>query len=213
MRIALVDQSFARMPGVHDSVPIAPRRRLSYLPCNGLDQRAVRTFLFVSVHSCPSSARSNRDAVVDRLVRGRQACHCREGFKRKVAGGLFVRVAILCSTIAFLDGFDSTSISVAAPLLALQFHILPTQLGVVFSSAVLGATLGAFSFGHLADRYGRKRLLIAATMVFGLFTFATAFAGSFAGVIVFRFLAGIGLGGATPCFIALATEFAPVCTP
>ncbi len=128
----------------------------------------------------------------------------------KVAGGLFVRVAILCSAVAFLDGFDSTSISVAAPLIARQFHILPTQLGVIFSSAVLGATLGAFSFGRLADRFGRKRMLTAATLVFGLFTLATAFSASFASLLAFRFLAGIGLGGATPCFVALATEFAPV---
>ncbi len=129
---------------------------------------------------------------------------------RDAGRGLFVRVAVLCSAVAFLDGFDSTSISVAAPLIARQFHLAPSQLGVVFSSAVLGATFGAFSFGRLADRFGRTRMLIAATLVFGLFTLSVAFATSFPGLLVCRFLAGIGLGGATPCFIALATEFAPV---
>ena len=122
---------------------------------------------------------------------------------------LFVRVAVICSAVAFLDGFDSTSISVAAPLITAQLHILPAQLGIVFSSALLGATLGAITVGRLADRFGRKRMLIVSTLLFGLFTLATALASSLNGLLAIRFLAGIGLGGATPCFIALATEFAP----
>ena len=120
-----------------------------------------------------------------------------------------VRVAVLCSAVAFLDGFDSTSISIAAPLLTQQLHLAPAQLGVVFSSALLGATLGAIAFGRLADRFGRKRMLVISTLIFGLFTFGTAFATSLGGLLAIRFCAGIGLGGASPCFIALASEFAP----
>ncbi len=123
--------------------------------------------------------------------------------------GLAVRVAVLCSAVAFLDGFDSTSISIAAPLLVQQLHILPAQLGLVFSSALFGATLGAITFGRLADRFGRKRMLLISTFIFGLFTLGTALATSLGGLLALRFCAGIGLGGASPCFIALASEFAP----
>ncbi len=126
-----------------------------------------------------------------------------------LGGNSFVRVAVLCSAVAFLDGVDSTSISVAAPLITAQLHLPAAQLGVIFSSALLGATLGAVTFGRLADRFGRKRMLIVATLILGVFTLATSLATSLGGLLAIRFLAGIGLGGATPCFIALATEYAP----
>ena len=123
--------------------------------------------------------------------------------------GLTVRVAALCSAVAFLDGFDSTSISIAAPLISQQLALVPAQLGLVFSSALLGAAIGAVAFGRLADRFGRKRMLVISTLIFGLFTLGTAFATSLGGLLALRFLAGLGLGGASPCFIALASEFAP----
>ena len=69
--------------------------------------------------------------------------------------------------------------------------------------------VGALSFGSLADRFGRKRMLVVATVLFSVFTIATALANTFGTLLVIRFLAGIGLGGATPCFIALASEYAP----
>ena len=127
----------------------------------------------------------------------------------KPVSTLVVRVAALCSTVAFLDGFDSTSIGVAAPLIMDKLRLSQPQLGPVIASALLGAMAGAFGFGTLADRFGRKRMLLVATLVFGGFTLATAAAGSFATLLLVRFLAGVGLGGATPCFIALVSEFAP----
>lgn len=124
-------------------------------------------------------------------------------------GRLLVLVAVLCSMVAFLDGLDTTSIGVAAPLIADQLRLSQAQLGLVFSAALFGAMLGALSFGSLADRFGRRHMLLAATLMFGVFTVATSLAGSLHGLLVIRFLAGIGLGGAPPCFIALASEYAP----
>ena len=124
-------------------------------------------------------------------------------------GSLLVQVVVLCSMVAFLDGLDTTSIGVAAPLIADQMKLSPAQLGPLFSAALFGAMLGALGFGPLADRFGRKRMLLAATLMFGMFTIATSLAGSLRGLLLIRFLAGIGLGGAPPCFIALASEYAP----
>ena len=73
----------------------------------------------------------------------------------------------------------------------------------------MGATLGAASFGPLADFLGRKTLLIIAAVLFGVFTILTASANSVPMLLLFRLLAGLGLGGATPCFIALTSEYAP----
>ena len=122
----------------------------------------------------------------------------------------FQIVAIaLCSVIAFLDGLDSQSIAVAAPLIADKLAIGRTALGPIFSAAVLGAMIGALTFGPLGDRFGRKRCLIVAALIFGICTILTASADSYNVLLVVRFAAGIGLGGATPCFIALASEYAP----
>ena len=122
---------------------------------------------------------------------------------------LLIQVATLSASIAFLDGVDTTSISIAAPRIADQLALSHWQLGPVFSSAVLGAMIGALSFGSLADRFGRRSMLILTTVLFGVGTLLTAAAGSFYWLLLVRFLTGIGLGGASPCFIALASEYAP----
>ena len=60
-----------------------------------------------------------------------------------------------------------------------------------------------------SDRLGRKTLLIVAIVLFGVFTVLTALANSVPILMIFRLLAGLGLGGATPCYIALTSEYAP----
>jgi AAHS family 4-hydroxybenzoate transporter-like MFS transporter len=111
--------------------------------------------------------------------------------------------------VAFLDGVDSQSIAVAAPIIAESLKLARTAFGPIFSAALLGAMIGALTFGPLGDRFGRKRMLVLAAVIFGVFTLATPLAYSFESLLAVRFAAGIGLGGATPCFIALASEFAP----
>lgn len=122
---------------------------------------------------------------------------------------LQLRVALLCGAVALLDGIDSQSIGIAAPALVEALGVSRAALGPVFSAALFGAMVGAFVFGMLADRFGRKRLLIVSTVVFGTFTLLTASATTYEQLIIVRFLAGIGLGGAVPCFIAQASEYVP----
>ena len=123
--------------------------------------------------------------------------------------GLQVRVFILCCLVAVLDGVDSFSIGIAAPSIASKLGIPLSGFGPVFSAAVFGATLGAFTFGPLADRFGRKPMLLVAVLLFSAFTVVTALVPSYDALLAVRFLAGIGLGGATPCFLTLAAEYAP----
>jgi MFS transporter, AAHS family, 4-hydroxybenzoate transporter len=116
---------------------------------------------------------------------------------------------VLCALVAFLDGVDTQSIAIAAPIIAENLKLARTAFGPVFSAALLGAAIGALTFGPLGDRFGRKRMLALATAIFGVFTLATPLATSYESLLAMRFAAGIGLGGATPCFIALASEFSP----
>jgi AAHS family 4-hydroxybenzoate transporter-like MFS transporter len=124
-------------------------------------------------------------------------------------GGLQIRVLVLCGLVALLDGMDLQSIGLAAPSIARALQVEPRAFGAVFSAALLGLMLGAFILGPMADRFGRKRILVASTLTFGVFTIGTALAGSFATLLIVRFLTGLGLGGAMPGFISLASEYAP----
>jgi AAHS family 4-hydroxybenzoate transporter-like MFS transporter len=120
-----------------------------------------------------------------------------------------IGIIICCALVNLFDGADTQSIGVAAPMIADGLGIKIASFGPIFSAALVGATLGAASFGPIADRFGRKTLLIIATVLIGVFTILTALATSVPMLIAFRVLAGIGLGGATPCFIALTSEYAP----
>jgi AAHS family 4-hydroxybenzoate transporter-like MFS transporter len=115
----------------------------------------------------------------------------------------------LCALVAMLDGMDLQSIGLAAPAMSAQLQIAPQAFGVVFSAALAGLALGAFLLGPLADRVGRKRVLVGATFCFGVFTLTTAYAGNIPELLAARFLTGIGLGGAMPSFISLASEYVP----
>jgi AAHS family 4-hydroxybenzoate transporter-like MFS transporter len=115
----------------------------------------------------------------------------------------------LCAFVAMLDGMDLQSIGLAAPAISAQLQIAPQAFGVVFSAALAGLALGAFLLGPVADRVGRKRVLVGATFCFGVFALTTAYAGNVPELLAARFLTGVGLGGAMPSFISLASEYVP----
>jgi MFS transporter, AAHS family, 4-hydroxybenzoate transporter len=122
---------------------------------------------------------------------------------------LQIRVFVLCALVTLLDAIDSQSIGVAGPLIAKALNISPAYFWPAYSAGLFGATVGAFAFGPVSDRFGRRPTLVFTTFLFGIFTCLTVFADSFPLLIVCRLIAGLGLGGATPCFITLAAEYAP----
>ena len=123
--------------------------------------------------------------------------------------GAQITIVVLCGLIAVLDGLDLQAIGLAAPAMAAALHIGPRALGSVFSAALAGLAVGAFGLGLAADRTGRKGVLIGSTLCFGVFTLCTAFASSMNALLIFRFCAGLGLGGAMPSFISLGAEYVP----
>ena len=119
------------------------------------------------------------------------------------------RIVLLCGLVMFLDGFDTQAISYIAPLIAKEWNLSRELLGLIFSSALTGLMAGYLVLSPLSDRFGHRRMLLASTFTFGLFTLTTAFAGSSTGIIALRFLAGVGLGAAIPSAVALTTEYTP----
>lgn len=119
------------------------------------------------------------------------------------------RVIVIAMTIVVLDGFDLQAIGVAAPALAREWGLTPKDLGPAFASAPFGMMLGAFVFGPLADRFGRRNLAVVATLLMGAGALGCALAGNLPQLIGARLLTGVGLGGVLPMLIALVTEYSP----
>jgi AAHS family 4-hydroxybenzoate transporter-like MFS transporter len=124
-------------------------------------------------------------------------------------GPLQITVTGLCALIAMLDGFDTQAIAYVAPRIAEDWQLTPAAFGPIFSVGLLGLTLGAFIFSPLADRFGRKTILLLATAIFGIFALLTAGATTMDQLLILRLLTGIGLGAAMPNIIALTSEYAP----
>jgi AAHS family 4-hydroxybenzoate transporter-like MFS transporter len=119
------------------------------------------------------------------------------------------RVLLLCAAVIFLEGFDAQAVGYVAPSIAKALHLAPGALGPVFSAGLFGLVVGAMFIAPLADRIGRRRVMIASTLVFGVLSLATLLANSVTSLLVIRFLTGVGLGGAMPNAIALTSEYSP----
>ncbi|WP_375737658.1 3-(3-hydroxy-phenyl)propionate transporter MhpT [Pseudomonas boanensis] len=114
----------------------------------------------------------------------------------------------LCFLVALMEGLDLQAAGIAAPGMAAAFGLEKMHMGWVFSAGILGLLPGAFAGGWLADRIGRKLVLMGSVALFGLFSLATAQAWDFASLVGARFFTGVGLGAALPNLIALTSEAA-----
>ena len=112
----------------------------------------------------------------------------------------------LCFIVALIEGFDLQAAGTAAAGLRQTFALDPKMMGWVFSAGIIGLLPGAFFGGWIADRIGRKKILIGAVLLFGVFSLNTAYVSSFSGLLLARFMTGLGLGAALPNLIALCAE-------
>lgn len=113
----------------------------------------------------------------------------------------------LCGLCLVIDGFDAQAMGYVAPSVIGEWHISKAALGPVFSASLFGMLLGALGLSVLADRIGRRPVLIGATFFFALSMLATPFATTIPVLITLRFITGLGLGCIMPNAMALVGEF------
>ena len=124
-------------------------------------------------------------------------------------GRFQIRLLLICASVLFVDGFDTQAIGYVAPEIGRAWALPRGALGPVFSSGLFGLMIGALLFSPLADRLGRKWIIVVSTLAFGIATLATLLAGNVEELMTIRFLTGLGLGGALPNAAAMTAEFSP----
>ncbi|MBE9606215.1 aromatic acid/H+ symport family MFS transporter [Acetobacteraceae bacterium H6797] len=122
---------------------------------------------------------------------------------------LQVVIFALCFIIVMIDGFDTAAIGYIAPSLIQEWGVARPALSPVLSAALFGLAAGALCSGPLADKFGRKALVIASVLVFGIASLLCAQATSLDHLVIWRFVTGLGLGAAMPNAVTLMSEYCP----
>lgn len=120
-----------------------------------------------------------------------------------------LKIIATCAILLIVDGYDVFIYGVVLPNLMQQWQLTPPQAGSLASWALFGMMGGAFLFGPLGDRIGRKKCISICFLLFSIATFASGFASTPAAFGFFRFIAGLGCGGLMPNAVALTNEYAP----
>ncbi|MBX5466011.1 MAG: MFS transporter [Firmicutes bacterium] len=118
-------------------------------------------------------------------------------------------VFFLCGLTAIMDGIDLNALAYAAPVVVRTMHVAPAALAPALSASLFGLMVGALIGSPLADRIGRKMVVVLSVLSFGVFSLFVATATSVPQLVLWRFLSGLGLGGSMPNVIAMANEYAP----
>lgn len=122
---------------------------------------------------------------------------------------LQLQVWIVCALGLFIDGYDLYISSVAEPFINVLYKPSPFMLGLIQAAAPIGAALGALIIGRVADKIGRKTLLILNLLFFIVIALLSACAWDVVSLCVFRFLLGFGVGADYPICAAYLTEMIP----
>src|SRR5712692_1170151 len=124
-------------------------------------------------------------------------------------GSFQLGLLILCSVCLIMDGFDVQAMGYVAPAIIQEWKVPNAQLGPVFSAALVGVLFGSLLLSMVADKIGRRPVLIGATLFFSVLTFLTGRTNSVQELLATRFIAGLGMGCIVPNSMALVGEYSP----
>jgi putative MFS transporter len=109
----------------------------------------------------------------------------------------------------FFAFFDIVTISFAAPVIAEQFHVSKSSVTVSVTSSLIGYIIGALVNSTIADKWGRKLSLTVSVAVFSVGTVLAAFSTNVTELIIFRFVAGLGIGAEIAAVTTYISELSP----
>ncbi|MEO8315298.1 MAG: MFS transporter [Pseudomonadota bacterium] len=118
-------------------------------------------------------------------------------------------ILALCCLVLFIDGYNIFVVGKIAPTIAAAYGSASTAMTSVFVLQQIGLAIGAFAAAPLADRFGRKRLLVVCLAMLGMLIALSPLARTLSELAVLRCLAGFFLAGVLPVCIALIAEFSP----
>jgi MFS transporter, AAHS family, 4-hydroxybenzoate transporter len=124
-------------------------------------------------------------------------------------GGYQKLLVFATAMTIILDGFDNQVMGGAIPVLMREWHKTRADFGYVLTAGMVGMMVGGAIGGYLGDKIGRRNALLGSVITFGILTIGVAFATDVTTLIVLRFLAGLGLGGAMPTATAISSEYVP----
>jgi MFS transporter, AAHS family, benzoate transport protein len=114
-----------------------------------------------------------------------------------------------CILLILFDGYDLVVFSSIISTLKEDWAVSTSLLGTIGSLTLIGSLVGSFICGVTADKIGRKNVIIACVVIFSIFTLLTGMADSIFAFAIFRFFAGVGLGGIPPLLVTLTSEYSP----
>ncbi|WP_181276227.1 MFS transporter [Brevibacterium oceani] len=125
----------------------------------------------------------------------------------RMSGYQWLIVAI-CTFLNALDGYDVLAISFTSNQVTEEFGLSGTALGLVMSAALVGMAVGALTLGPVADRIGRRRMIIIALIVNGAGLFLSATATDEVQLGIWRIVTGLGIGGILVATTVISSEYA-----
>jgi benzoate transport len=116
-------------------------------------------------------------------------------------------IVTICFIINLTDGFGVLSIAFAAPSISEQFALNPKQLGELFSAGFIGMVTGALLISPLADKLGRRFVILCCLFILATGMFASGFASSYSSLLVSRVYSGLGMGAILPAINTVVAEY------
>ncbi len=119
-------------------------------------------------------------------------------------------IYVLAALAIVVDGFDGQMIGYAIPLIMQEWGTTRAAFSMAVASGLAGMAIGSLSAGVLADKFGRKPVLIASILLFGSSTMLIGLSTDVLSIALIRFFAGLGIGAALPAATTLTAEFIPL---
>jgi len=118
-------------------------------------------------------------------------------------------ILVICTLIVAVDGLDLVIISFIIPGIAHDWGVPKAAFGPVIGAGLFGVAIGALFVGPISDRKGRKPVIFASMVLCAVGTFGALFSSSITTMVVWRFIAGIGMGAAIPNAGTMMAEYSP----